>query len=218
MTDLSPPEPFDPASVTAKVGMYWRTSNRFNAPHHPTVLTLDGGRLTAVTDGGRVLFDAPVTALVGRFTVWGTLILTLDSEAYRFVAGSYAGAFARPFTADQEHEIAEFETAMNKPGTRFIAAVFGMTGGRIVTTVTSGAAQAAGYAGRAVAVATMFSEQRDAFRYSRHWADVLTHAGAGVEFTTRSYGRSVATATVIVVVGFALLGVAVFAIVSAASG
>lgn len=207
-----------PQRFEGKVGLYWRTSNRLAAPHHPTVMALAGGRLSAVTSDGAVLFEAPVGDFAARFSRWGTLLLTHSGELFRFVAGSYAGTSAVPFSAAQENELREAGSREPDSGTGFMAGALTSAGGLVVTNLAvSGAGLILGFASRLAGVATMFRAQFGSFRYIRMWTELLHAAGVPTVFTTRSYAASVLSVTAIVIPCVALLALGVYALLSALS-
>lgn len=207
-----------PQRFEGMVGLHWRTSNRLGAPHHPTVLSLSGGRFSAVTAAGVMLFNAPIEQFSVRFSRWGTLQVSQAGHLFLFVAGSYAGTSARPFSETQQAELSLAGARVPDAGTGFMAGALTNLGGTVATNLAvNGAGAILGLASRAVGTATMFREQFGAFRYVRMWAELLHAAGASVEFSTKSYTVSALSVTAIVVPSLALLTVGVYLLIVAFS-
>ncbi|HRN28495.1 MAG TPA: hypothetical protein PK890_02140 [Terrimesophilobacter sp.] len=187
-----------PIRRARKVGLFYRESNRLGARHHPTVLTLHDGRLSAATAEGTVLFDAPVDQFTARFTLWSTIVLTHGARIFRFVTGGYAGTSARPFTNAQIRELADADAQAPDDGSAAMAAAVLASSGRSGNHDTGGVGGVVGTGVRAVGVAIMFREQHSDFTHSLAWAEALEAAGVPTTYRTRKYSDSVWAAAGIV--------------------
>lgn len=205
MTSPHPNAATRPQEFAGKVGIFYCTSNRLGAPHNPTIMTLSGGELSAVTADGTVLFSAPVREFSSRFTRWGTIILTHRTKLFRFVTGGYAGTSARAFSDAQKQELADAGATEPDDGTGYMAGALASQGGRVSTNLTHGAGGVLGIATQALGVATMFREQRSAFKYSLLWAQVLDAAGVPTSYSTTSYAASMWTAAAIALPAIAIV-------------
>lgn len=188
-----------PTPIVGRVGMYYRAGSWFGAPHHPTVLTLRNGNLSAVTADGAVLFDAPVEQFTARFTLWSTIVLTHRASLYCFVTGGYAGKSARPFTAAQVRDITDAGGSEPDDGSAALAAAELGRGGRSGNHSTRGGGGMVGVGARTVGVAFMFQEQFSDFSYSLSWAEALEAAGVPTTYRTKKYSDSVWAAAGIVI-------------------
>ena len=175
--------PTAPITPRGKFGVYFRTSNWFGAPHHPTVITVEKGTVTAVTGEGHRILWAPARELVARFTVWGTLILDHNGRRTRFVTGSYAGRRARPFTDQQKRELAGVGLGEPDDATDFNSANINSP----------------------MDVAMMFSEQHRAFLHTLHVTELIEANGATATYTTKSYTAAVWSAAAVTLPALAVL-------------
>ncbi|MEU7029111.1 hypothetical protein AB6O49_33665 [Streptomyces sp. SBR177] len=96
--------------------MYWRRSlwNGFRC--RPVLLTLENGRFRATDRRGDVVFDLPVTAVTGRLSRLGTLLLTLDGSRYDLV-GRGSSVSPRP-SRGQVEALAAFRARTGSAGPR----------------------------------------------------------------------------------------------------
>jgi hypothetical protein len=83
-------------------GLFWRKSalNAANCP--PGLLALRNGRLSFTT-ATSIEFDEPATAISGALSVWGSLVLTVNTRKYVFL--STVGQFTGPFSKTQQQAI-----------------------------------------------------------------------------------------------------------------
>lgn len=77
-------------------GLYWRKSALNAGKCPPGLLALRNDRLTFTTTSN-IEFDVPVADVTGKLSVWGSLVLTIDSRRYVFLTtvGQLAPAFSK---------------------------------------------------------------------------------------------------------------------------
>lgn len=104
-----PPPPStqpDPAALASAV--YWRKNPFMAAMMVPLVMTLAGGRLTAVGPDGDAVFDAPASSVTGKLGRMGTFKIVVNGRKFAIVGrGSLGGAEKRHSEA-QHRYVQEF--------------------------------------------------------------------------------------------------------------
>lgn len=175
-------------SSPAKVGLYWRTGWFTFAPTHPGIMTFENGNISFKTKD-KILFEKNISDASAVFTVFGTLVLTIDNIKYSFITGNNTGIMHRPFTLEQ---IQELEAAGQRPkdGLNFLGGAGLVAGGKILQRTISGpGSDAIGMASRVTGTVVMFKEQHEGFKMMLSWAGFLENRGLNVDYKTKSYAK-----------------------------
>jgi hypothetical protein len=175
----------------------------------PGVMTLEGLTLSFKTDKGTV-FEAPLGELRAKFSRYGTLTIYKGAETYVFVTGGYAGAFAPRFTDQQLQEIAAGENsvslAVKAKGEAVIFPPNNPT--HDIGKLLNGGK---GYGLTGMMLAEL---QRRAFYITLAWVEYLQAQGLQVDIRARTFGKSLLTITLVLLVSLAVFGVAVYMLLS----
>jgi hypothetical protein len=159
--------PQDLPVATHKSGIYWRRSYFFAWRCPPGILALVDGRLSFTTAKG-VVFDAPAHRVGVAFSRVGTLTLTVEGTAFRFVGT--AGDLSTPFSPEQRAELAA--VTVSPPGDGLRAA--GSAGVAFADTV-------AGLGGDISGFADSYGSYTSGIRVLQDWPPLLRSLGAKVD-------------------------------------
>jgi hypothetical protein len=205
----------DLTQLATRAGLYLRRGSHVT----PGVMTLADDTLTFATERETV-FQASVERVSAVFSRFSTLTVEVDGLRYDFVTGGYAGAFAKRFSSAQ---LAELVGGAHAPD----AAVAFQDGAIIIVSSTI-ARSVAGMAGSlvgpalasvgdAVGVVKIWNSHRTSFALARAWAEHLAANGVKVRMRGTTFAASQGFIAAIVIPALAVLGVGVYALVSALS-
>lgn len=203
-------------SDTAKMGIYLLRGITAT----PGIMTYQDGRLSFKTEREEI-FSADLSSLNITFTTHSTLRITLGTTEHKFVTGTYAGGYPKPFTKAQLEEITgepvtEELMRRNRHGVTLYLTSNVVT--NIAAAVGNTAGRAVGIFGQAIGVFKMFNDQKASFELAKNWAQYLESKGGAVTYKGSSYGASQLKVAAIVIPAFIVMGVLITVIVFATSG